>query len=102
MCLELFDKQYTKTPFYGSRKITAWLETQGDEVNRKRVQRLMRTMGIAGVAPQLGTSLKNKEHKVYPYLLKGFDINKPNHVWSTDITYCPMPQGFMYLVAIID
>ncbi len=100
--MQLIDKQYTKTPFYGSRKITAWLETQGHDVNRKRVQRLMRTMGIAGVAPQPGTSLRNKEHKVYPYLLRDVVINRPNQVWSTDITYCPMPNGFMYLVAIID
>ncbi len=100
--MQLIDQQYTRTPFYRSRKITAWLETQGHEVNRKRVQRLMRTMGIVGVAPQPGTSLRNKSHKVYPYLLRGLAITKPNQVWSTDITYCPMPQGFMYLVAIID
>ena len=62
----------------------------------------MRLMGIQGIAPRPGTSLRNKEHKVYPYLLRGVEIVKPNQVWSTDITYCPMPQGFMYLAAIID
>jgi putative transposase len=100
MCL--IDEQYTKTPFYGSRRIKAWLNVQGYDVNRKRVQRLMRLMGIQGVGPKPGTSMRNREHKVYPYLLNGVNIGRPNHVWSTDITYCPMPQGFMYLVAIID
>lgn len=100
--MRLIDEQYTHAPFYGSRKITAWLNNKGHPVNRKRIQRLMRLMGIQGVAPSPGTSLRNKEHKVYPYLLRGVDIVRPNQVWSTDITYCPMPQGFMYLVAIID
>ena len=100
--MELIDRQYTETPFYGSRKMTEWLRTQGHLVNRKRTQRLMRLMGIEGIAPKPGTSLRNKAHKVYPYLLRGLEINRPNQVWSTDITYCAMPQGFMYLVAIID
>ena len=100
--MRLIDEQYTRTPFYGSRKITAWLNAQGYPVNRKRIQRLMRLMGIQAVGPKPGTSLRNKEHKVYPYLLNGVDIVRPNQVWSTDITYCPMPQGFMYLAAIID
>ncbi|KEQ16114.1 integrase [Endozoicomonas montiporae] len=100
--MRLIDEQYTRTPFYGSRKIAAWLNEQGFPVNRKRIQRLMRLMGIQAVGPKPGTSLRNKEHKVYPYLLNGVDIVRPNQVWSTDITYCPMPQGFMYLVAIID
>lgn len=102
LLMRLIDEQYTKTPFYGSRKMMHWLATQGHQVNRKRIQRLMRVMGIQGVAPKPGTSLRNKQHKVYPYLLRGLKIIKPNQVWSTDITYCPMPQGFMYLVAIID
>ena len=100
--MRLIDEQYTRTSFYGSRKITAWLMDQGHPVNRKRIQRLMRLMGIQGVAPKPGTSLRNKEHKVYPYLLRDVKIVRPNQVWSTDITYCAMPQGFMYLVAIID
>ncbi len=100
--MHLIDKQYTRTPFYGSRKVTAWLNDQGYPVNRKRIQRLMRLMGIQTVGSKLGTSLRNKEYKVYPYLLNGVDVVRPNQVLSTDITYCPMPQGFMYLVAIID
>ena len=85
--MRLIDEQYTRAPFYGSRKITAWLNDKGHPVNRKRIQRLMRLMGIQGVAPSPGTSLRNKEHKVYPYLLRGVDIVRPNQVWSTDITY---------------
>ena len=85
--MRLIDEQYTRTPFYGSRKITGWLNVQG-LVKRKRIQRLMRLMDIQGVAPKPGTSLRNKEHKIYPYLLRGVDITKPNQVWSTDITYC--------------
>jgi putative transposase len=101
--MRLIDEQYTKTPFYGSRRIMNWLNnTQGCNVNRKRIQRLMRLMGIEGIGPKPGTSLRNKEHKIYPYLLRGVEIIRPNQVWSTDITYCPMPHGFMYLVAIID
>ena len=100
MCL--IDKQYTRTLFYGSRRITAWLNQQGFLVNRKRIQRLMQLMGIQGIGPKPGTSMRNKEHKVYPYLLNDVAITRPNQVWSTDITYCPMPQGFMYLVVIID
>ena len=98
----MIDEQYTKAPFYGSRRMHAWLCTQGYAVNRKRVRRLMQLMGIQGVGPKPGTSQRNKEHKVYPYLLRNYEITGPNQVWSTDITYCPMPQGFMYLVAVID
>lgn len=100
--MECIDLQYTKTPFYGSRRMTAWLKASGHPVNRKRIQRLMRLMRIEGIGPKPGTSLRNLEHKIYPYLLRGLAIRYPNQVWSTDITYCPMPQGFMYLVAIID
>lgn len=100
--MRLIDEQYTKTPFYGSRRMGAWLGTHGYAVNRKRIQRLMQLMGIQGVGPKPGTSQRNKEHKVYPYLLRGYEITRPNQVWSTDITYCPMPQGFMYLTAVID
>ena len=100
--MRLIDEQYLKTPFYGSRRMTAWLVREGYTVNRKRIQRLMRLMGLEGIGPKPGTSLRNREHKVYPYLLKGVEITRPNQVWSTDITYCPMPEGFMYLVAIID
>ena len=100
--MALIDKQYTQTPFYGTRRISAWLGTQGYPVNRKRVQRLMRLMGIQGVGPKPGTSQRNPEHKVYPYLLRGYPITGPNQVWSTDITYIGLPEGFMYLVAVID
>jgi putative transposase len=100
--MRLIDEQYTKTPFYGSRRMNAWLKSIGHAVNRKRVQRLMRQMGLQGVGPKPGTSQRNKEHKVYPYLLRDYVISKPNQVWSTDITYVAMPAGFMYLVAVID
>lgn len=96
------DEQYTKTPFYGSRRMTAWLERQGHEVNRKRVQRLMRIMGIEAIYPKRRTSLPDEEHKVFPYLLRDVAIVRPNQVWATDITYIRMRHGFVYLVAILD
>jgi len=100
--MRLIDEQFTKTPFYGTRRMNAWLKSLGHAVNRKRVQRLMRLMGLQGVGPKPGTSQRNKEHKVYWYLLRGYVISRPNQVWSTDITYVAMPAGFMYLVAVID
>lgn len=100
--MRLIDEQYTRTPFYGTRRMNAWLNSLGHATNRKRVQRLMRLMGLQGVGPKPGTSQRNKEHKVYPYLLRNYDINRPNQVWSSDITYVAMPSGFMYLVAVID
>jgi putative transposase len=96
------DEQYLKTPFYGSRRMTAWLNLQGLAVNRKRVQRLMRLMGLEAIYPRPRTSLAHPSHKIYPYLLRDLAIIHPHQVWSTDITYIPMPQGFMYLVAIMD
>ena len=100
--MELIDRQYLLTPFYGSRRMCAWLRRQGYGVNRKRVQRLMRLMGLAGVGPRPGTSRSHPEHKIYPYLLKGVSITRVNQVWSTDITYCGLSNGFMYLVAVMD
>lgn len=100
--MRLIDKQYTETPFYGWPKITAWLHRQGHQVNHKRVRRLMRLMGLQAIYPRRKTSLPAKDHKVFPYLLRGFKITRPNQVWSTDITYVPMQCGFMYLVAVID
>lgn len=100
--LELIDKEYTKHPFYGSRKIMHYLRSEGYQINRKRVQRLMRRLGLAGMAPGPNTSKPHPEHKIYPYLLRGVDVTKPNQVWSTDITYIRLPKGFMYLVAVID
>jgi putative transposase len=96
------DEQYTACPFYGSRRMTAWLVDQGEEVNRKRVQRLMRTMGLEAIYPKPRLSTAGQGHKVYPYRLRGVKIERPDQVWSTDITYVPMTGGFMYLAAVID
>ena len=100
--LEMIDKEYTRRPFYGSRKIMHYLRNNGYKINRKRVQRLMRMLGLAGMAPGPNTSKPHPEHKIYPYLLRGVDVTKPNQVRSTDITYIRLPKGFMYLVAVID
>ena len=100
--MRLIDEQYTRTPFYGSRKMTVMLNGLGHGVNRKRVQRLMRLMNLEGVAPGPRTSRAHPEHKVYPYLLRDLAIDRPNQVWASDITYIPMRVGFMYLVAILD
>jgi putative transposase len=99
--MELIDRQYTAYPFYGSRRMAAWLGRQGHEVNRKRVQRLMRLMGLETIYPKPKLSCGGP-HKVYPYLLRGVTVERPDQVWSTDITYVPLTQGFMYLAAIID
>lgn len=96
------DEQYTACPFYGSRRMTAWLAEQGEEVNRKRVRRLMRVMGLEAIYPKPRLSTAGQGHKVYPYLLRGATIERPDQVWSTDITYVPMTSGFMYLAAVID
>jgi len=100
--MRLIDQQYTRTPFYGSRRMTAWLNRQGHQVNRKRVQRLMGLMALEAIYPKPRLSMPGSQHKVYPYLLHGVEITRPNQVWSTDITYVPMQQGFMYLVVIMD
>ena len=100
--MELIDELYTRHPFYGSRKIRDCLCRSGHKVNRKRVQRLMRKMGIQSVAPRPNTSKPARQHKVYPYLLKGMAITKPNQVWCTDITYIRLSGGFVYLVAVMD
>jgi putative transposase len=101
--MRMIDVIYTRCPFYGSRRITAQLRReQGVPYNRKHIQRLMRIMGIRGVAPGPDTSKPHPENKVYPYLLRDVVINQVNQVWSTDITYIPMAKGFMYLVAVID
>jgi putative transposase len=98
----LIDKEYTAHPFYGSRRMAVWLGRQGEEVNRKRVQRLMRVMGLEAIYPRPRTSTAGQGHKVYPYLLRGVRVERPDQVWSTDITYIPMASGFMYLTAVID
>jgi putative transposase len=100
--MKLIDQQYLKTPFFGSRRMTDMLKDLGHRVNRKHVQRLMRLMGIEAIYPKPNTSRPNKEHKVYPYLLRNLKIDRPNQVWAIDITYIPMKKGFQYLVAIID
>jgi len=100
--MRLIDEEYMRHPFYGARKIRGWLRGQGHAVNRKRVQRLMRLMGIASIAPKPNTSKGNKAHKVYPYLLRGLDIVRPDQVWCSDITYIRMRGGFVYLTAVMD
>jgi putative transposase len=96
------DQQYHEHPSFGSRSMRRFLERKGNKINRKRVQRLMRQMGIEAIYPKPRTSIPNPEHKVYPYLLRKMTINTPNKVWAADITYVPMGRGFMYLVAVMD
>ena len=96
------DEQYLKTPFYGSRSMTRHFRRQGRRINRKRIQRLMRRMGIEAVYPKPHTSRPHPEHRVYPYLLRERTIDHANQVWAADITYVPMARGFMYLVAVMD
>jgi putative transposase len=96
------DREYTAHPFRGSRGMTAWLRREGHGINRKRVQRLMRLMGVEAVYPKPRLSVGGAGHKVYPYLLRNVSIERADQVWSTDITYIPMPNGFMYLTAVID
>ena len=100
--MNLIDTQYTATPFYGIRRMSAWLATQGEPVNHKRVARLMRRMGIEAIYARPKTSTPADNVRRYPYLLKGMKIEEPNQVWSTDITYLRLPDGFVYLVAVLD
>ena len=101
--MNLLDRQYMKTPFYGSRKFVVWFKkVHGLTVNRKKVQRLMRKMGIQAIHPKPKRRSLGGEHQIYPYLLNDLKIESVNHVWASDITYIPMRKGFMYLVAIID
>ena len=98
----LIDEEYTRHPFYGSRKMVVFLKAAGHAVNRKRVQGLMRTMGLAGMAPGPNTSRSHPEHKVYPYLLRGVSVVRPDQVWGTDMTYIRLARGFAYLAVIMD
>jgi putative transposase len=100
--MRLIDEQYLETPYYGSRRMTAHLMREGHDVNRKRVQRLMRIMGLEGLFPGRKTTIPALEHKVYPYLLRGLTIDRPNQVWCSDITYLPLQHGFLYLAAVMD
>ncbi len=100
--MALLDRQYLRTPFYGSRRMTAWLQTQGHGVNRKRVQRLMQRMGLAAIYQRPRTSRPAPANRIYPYLLRGLRIERVHQVWAADITYIPMARGFLYLVAVMD
>jgi putative transposase len=100
--MRLLDAQYTATPFYGIRRMTAWLRAQGYPVNHKRVARLMQQMGIEAIYTKPKLSQAAAEHTIYPYLLRGVQVERVNQVWSTDITYVRLHQGFVYLVAVMD
>jgi putative transposase len=100
--MRLIDEQYLKTPFYGSRRMTAFLERRGEAVNRKRVRRLMALMGLEGLHPRRRTTITDPAARAYPYLLRDRVLTRPDEVWSSDITYVPMKRGFMYLTAVID
>ena len=100
--MRLIDEEYTGHPFYGSRQMRNYLHRKGYNINRKRVQRLMRKMGLQSVAPKPGTSKSHPEHKVYPYLLRGIDVSYANHVWCSDLTYIRLTGGFVYLTAVMD
>lgn len=100
--MRLIDGQYLATPFYGSRRMTAWLTRRGETVNRKRVQRLMRTMGLEAIHPGPRTTNRSPDHEIHPYLLRGVAIDRRDQVWSTDVTYLPLEDGYMFLAAVID
>ncbi len=100
--LRLLDEEYTRHPFYGTRKMVRYLKTNGYTVNRKCVQRLMRILGLVAMMPRPNTSKKHPQHQVFSYLLRGLSVCRPNQVWSTDITYIRLSHGFVYLVAMID
>lgn len=101
--MQLIDEEYTRAPFYGYRKMTARLrDPHGYQVNHKRVARLMGIMGLQAIYPQPQTTVAHPQHRKYPYLLRSLKIDRPNQVWAADITYIPLPGGFMYLVAIMD
>ena len=100
--MRIIDEQHLRCPFFGRRQMTNWLRLQGYKVNEKRVRRLMSLMGLEAVFPRRKTTIPNREHRIYPYLLRGVDVVRPNQVWSSDITYIPMSEGFMYLTAVID
>jgi putative transposase len=100
--MALIDRQYLARPYYGSRRMAAWLANQGHNVNRKRVQRLMRMLGLTAIYQRPNTSKPAAAHKVYPYLLGGITIERVNQVWCSDVTYIPMAKGFLYLVVVMD
>ena len=100
--MRCIDEQFLETPWYGSRQMARHLRRQGHMVGRKRARRLMGKMGLAAVYQHPRTTIPHPEHRVYPYLLRGLTITRPDHVWCADITYIPMRRGFLYLVAIMD
>ena len=100
--MRLIDQQFLKTPFYGSRRMTAFLECSGETVNRKRIQRLMALMGLEALHPRPRTTMAARDWRAYPYLLRDRELTHVDEVWSSDITYVPMRHGFMYLTAVID
>jgi len=103
--LRIIDEEYLKHPFYGVRQMTQFVNHFHPEfgpVNHKRIARLMKILGIQGIHPKKKLSIPNKEHQIYPYLLKGIEVSHPDQIWSIDITYIPMRRGFCYLVAIVD
>lgn len=100
--MQYIDKQFLETPWYGSRQMVMHFRREGHKLGRKKVKRLMRLMGLVAIYQKPRTSIPNPEHKIYPYLLRGLNINRPNQVWCADITYIPMWKGFLYLVAVMD
>jgi putative transposase len=102
MLMRLIDEQFLETPFYGVRQMTWHLRAEGQSINEKRIRRLMRLMGLMPIYQRPKTSIKAKGHKIWPYLLKGRRIDRPNQVWCSDVTYIPMRRGFLYLVVIMD
>jgi putative transposase len=100
--MRLLDEHYPATPFYGVRRMTAWLRHQGDAVNPKRVSRLMRVMGLEAIYPKPWRSQPGAGHEIYPYRLRGVTVDRVNQVWSADITYSRLQAGFVYLVAVMD
>ncbi|MBW2053969.1 MAG: IS3 family transposase, partial [Deltaproteobacteria bacterium] len=100
--MRIIDEEYTRHPFLGSRGMRKYLKREGYKVNRKRVQRLMRLMGLASIAPQKRTSVPAPGHRIYPYLLRGIDIDRPNRVWCSDITYVRLKRGFVFLTVVMD
>jgi putative transposase len=102
LLMRLIDEQYTRTPFYGSPRMTAWLQKQGYAVNHKRIERLMEVMGLQAIYPKPNLSKPTLGHRIYPYLLRDVKIERVDQVWSCDITYIRMAHGFLYLMAVID
>lgn len=100
--MRVIDAQFLETPWYGSRQMTRHLRRDGHDVNRKRVRRLMRRMGLSAIYQRPETAVPNPEHKIWPYLLRDMAISRPDHVWCADITYIPMRKGFLYLIAVMD